>query len=143
MRFLKNIGAGMKNVARGIGKSMHVLETGISAADRASGGLLRGMASAATGGASEVALGAYNKNKGLVKKGLLGVERVGQITERVGTSGKLAGSGAYTALKGVAGARGRDYMEQGERFLASNPKVSQGLHTYSRGQIKPQFNFSK
>jgi len=143
MRFLKSIGAGMKNVARGIGKSMHVLESGINAADKASGGLLRSMASSATGGLSEQALSAYNRNKGAVKKGLAGVERAGNITERVGSTGKLAGSGAYTAIKNASSGRVRDYMNQGENFLSANPKVAQGIHSYSRGQIKPNFNLVK
>jgi hypothetical protein len=139
MRLLKNIGAGMKNVARGIGKSMHVLEKGISAADKASGGALRAMAAGATGGLSETALGAYKQNKGMIKKGLEATERVGNITERVGKTGKLAGSGAYSFAKQHSGARAKDYMEQGEQFLEKNPKISAGITKATRGNIKPNF----
>lgn len=138
MRFMKSVGAGMKNVAKGIGKSLHVIEKGLSAADKASGGALRTMASTATGGLSEQALGAYNKNKGLIKKGLETTQRIGNITERVGRTGKIAGSGAYTFAKQQASGRVKDYMQQGERFLSENPKVSSGLSRYSGGQ----FNFS-
>ena len=139
MRFLKRVGAGVKSLAKGASKGISLIEKVASAADKASGGLLRTGLATATGGLSEAGLQAYKSNKGLIQKSLQSAEKVGRIGERIGETGKVAGSGAYTMAKQQLGSRSRDYVEQGERFLQQNPKFSQGLTSYSRGQIKPNF----
>ena len=126
MRLLRNIGAGMKKVAAGMRKGMDITEKVLSAGDRASGGLLRGMASTATAGMSERAIEAYNANKRTVRSALDTTQRVGRITERAGERG-LVGSGAWTMGKEYAGKRGRDYMMQAEGLAKANPQIYQAM----------------
>ena len=126
MRLLRQVGAGMKKVAAGMRKGMDITEKVVSAADRASGGLIRGMANTATGGLSERALDAYNANKRTVRSSLDTVQRVGKITEKAGKQG-LVGSGAWSMAKEYAGNRGRDYMNQAEGLAKANPKAYQAM----------------
>lgn len=126
MRFLKQFGAGVKNIAHKIKKGVQVVEDVASAADKASGGLLRMGAAAATGGMSEAALGAYKTHKQAGMRALDTAQRVGRIAERAGEGG-LVGSGAWSEAKRHAGARGRDYMQQAEGLAAANPKIYAGL----------------
>lgn len=126
MKILRKVGAGLKSLTSSISKGMDIAERTISAADKASGGLLRGAAAAATGGASEMALSAYNQNKKMVRQGLDTAHRVGRITERAGERG-VVGSGAWTMAKEHMGARGKDYMMQAEGLARANPKIYAGL----------------
>lgn len=126
MKLLRKVGAGLKNVAGQITKGMHIAEKAVSAADKASGGLLRSGAATLTGGLSEQALSAYNANKGTVRKGLESAQKVGRVAERAGAGG-VVGSGAWTLAKQHAGARGRDYMEQAEGLASKNPKIYSGI----------------
>lgn len=135
MRILRNIGSGLKKVASGIRKGMDITEKVVSAADKASGGLIRGMASTATGGLSERAIDAYNANKRTVRSALDTTQRVGRITERAGERG-LVGSGAWTMGKEYAGKRGRDYMTQAEGLAKANPQIYQAM-------TKPNFMIKK
>lgn len=134
MRFLKSIGSGLKKTAMTIGKGLTMAERVVSAADKASGGLLRATAATATGGLSEQALGAYKAQKGVIKRGLETTQRVGRIAERASERG-LVGSGAWTMAKEHAGARGRDYMQQAEGLARQNPKIYAGLTK----PMRPQF----
>ena len=59
MRLLRQVGAGMKKVAAGMRRGLDVAERTISAADKASGGFLRGFASDFTGGQSDKIIDAY------------------------------------------------------------------------------------
>jgi len=126
MKLLRNVGAGLKKIASQVGKGMHIAEKAVSAADQASGGMLRRGAATLTGGLSEQALGMYNANKGMVRKGLETAQKVGRVAERAGAGG-VVGSGAWSLAKEHAGARGRDYMEQAEGLAAKNPKIYAGL----------------
>lgn len=126
MKILRKVGAGLKNVAQKIGKGLQIAENVVSAADKASGGLLRSAAAAATGGMSENAIEAYNANKRTVQSSLKTAQRVGRIAERAGERG-VVGSGAWTEAKRHVGGRGLDYMRQAEGLAAANPKVYQGL----------------
>lgn len=135
MRLLRQVGAGMKKVAAGMRKGMDIAEKTISAADRASGGLIRGMAATATGGASEAALTAYNANKRTIRSSLDTAQKVGKITEKAGKQG-LVGSGAWSMAKEYAGAKGKDYMNQAEGLARANPKIYQTMQ-------KPNFMVNK
>ena len=135
MRMLRNIGSNMAKSASRLRKTMDNIEKGVSAADRATGGALRGMASMATGGASEAALTAYNANKRTVRSALDTAQRAGTIADRASKRG-LVGSGAWTMAKEHAGARGRDYMNQAEGLARANPKIYQSMQ-------KPNFMVKK
>ncbi len=126
MRFMRNFGSNMAKVAGTINKTMNTIEKGISAADRATGGALRGFASGATGGMSDRVIDAYNQNKKLVKQGLDTTQRVGRIADKAGRQG-LVGSGAWSMAKEYAGNRGRDYMNQAEGLAQANPKIYQAM----------------
>ncbi len=135
MRLLRQVGAGMKKVAAGMRKGMDITEKVVSAADKASGGLIRGLANTATGGLSERALDAYNANKRTVRSSLDTVQKVGRITEKAGKQG-VVGSGAWSMAKQHAGARGRDYMNQAEGLATANPKIYGAM-------TKPNFMVNK
>ena len=126
MRLLRNVGSNMKNIAQGMRKTMDTIERGVSAADKATGGALRGFASGATGGMSDRALDAYNANKRTVRSALDTTQRVGKIADRASKRG-LVGSGAWSMAKEHAGDRGRDYMNQAEGLAKANPKAYQAM----------------
>ena len=126
MRMLRNIGSNMAKSASRLRRTMDNIEKGVSAADRATNGALRGMASMATGGASEAALTAYNANKRTVRSALDTAQRAGTIADRASKRG-LVGSGAWTMAKEHAGVRGRDYMNQVEGLARANPKAYQAI----------------
>jgi hypothetical protein len=135
MRLLRNIGSGMKKVASGIRKGMDITEKVVSAADAASGGLIRSMANTATAGLSERALEQYNANKRTVRTALDTTKKLGHVTEKAGRQG-IVGSGAWTMAKEHAGARGKDYMKQAEGLAQANPKIYQAM-------TKPNFMIKK
>lgn len=116
----------MAKSASRLRKTMDNIEKGVSAADRATGGALRGMASVATGGASEAALTAYNANKRTVRSALDTAQRAGTIADRASKRG-LVGSGAWSMAKEHAGVRGRDYMNQAEGLARANPRIYQSM----------------
>ena len=116
----------MKNIAQGMRKTMDTIERGVSAADQATGGALRGFASGATGGMSDRVIDAYNANKRTVRSALDTTQRVGKIADRA-SKGGLVGSGAWTMAKEHAGNRGRDYMNQAEGLAKANPKAYQAM----------------
>ena len=63
MRFIKNLGRGIKNVAKTIGRGISTAENVVNAIDKSTGGALRSAAAVATGGLSEAALKGYNRFK--------------------------------------------------------------------------------
>lgn len=135
MRMLRNVGSNMKNIASRMRRTMDTIERGVSAADRATGGALRGFAAGATGGLSERALDAYNANKRTIRSSLDTAQRVGKIADRASKQG-LVGSGAWSMAKEHAGARGRDYMNQAEGLARANPRAYQAMQ-------KPNFMVNK
>jgi len=126
MRLLRQVGSGMKKVAAGMRKGMELTDKVVSAADRASGGMLRQMASTATGGMSEKAIGAYNANKRTISSSLKTAEKAGRIMDKAGKQG-LVGSGAWSMAKDMAGPRAKDYMNQAEGLSKANPKAYQAM----------------
>ena len=112
----------MKKVAAGMRKGMEMGEKIVNAADKASGGMIRQMASTATGGMSEKALTAYNANKRTISSSLKTAERAGKIMDKAGKQG-LVGSGAWSMAKDMAGPRAKDYMNQAEGLAKANPKA--------------------
>ena len=63
MRFFKNLGRGVKNVAKTISRGISSGEKIINMIDKSTGGALRSAAAVATGGLSEAALKGYNRFK--------------------------------------------------------------------------------
>ena len=112
----------MKKVAAGMRKGMDITEKVVSAADKASGGVIRQMASTATGGMSEKALTAYNANKRTIRSSLDTAQKAGRIMDKAGKQG-LVGSGAWSMAKDMAGPRAKDYMNQAEGLAKANPKA--------------------
>lgn len=111
--FFKNAKGFVKGMTKTIRKGMSIGEKVINAADKATGGALRSSAAALTGGKSELALQAYNKSKGSIKKGLDVIEGKSNIKKA------LEGTKYESKYN-----KGIDYLKKGEKIASETGMIN-------------------
>lgn len=106
MKFLKNVKGLTKSIAKGIRKGAGIVEDVVNTVDKSTGGALRQTAASLTGGLSENALEAFNKNKKYLSKAL-------DVAE-----------GKKTIKQGLEGTK---YGEKYDKYEKQYKDVRQGL----------------